>query len=239
MSKQRIGGLTAVSIAIDFITIIVLARWNTTLTNQLQTLTAINAAGLGGIFVLFCFSVYFLKKLEPENNRLPVTWIPNQLLSVNGQRVLGILFGIALALSVAHQLGYMEAIFVVDDRVLGAGESSAFFVYGPASWLGAGLIYMLILSSATPPRFKRAERRYVPVAALGLLGVNLMLVWATAELNAAIHASGIFWSVPVFIILAVLFIPTRLVFFTKHPQVSTLISFGIMLLAATYSIVNG
>jgi hypothetical protein len=171
--------------------------------------------------------------LEPHSDNIP-GWIPPFTVSVLGQRLLGVFFGIALALSVAHQLGYMESIFIVDDRVLGAGESSAFFVYGPASWLGAGLIYMLILSSTTPPRFLQNKSRFKLFAILGLAGVNMTLLFATAELSAAIQSNNLLWLLVIFPILLVLFMPTRLVYLTKKPHISGFVSFIILLLVATW-----
>ena len=234
MHIQKSIWLTAVPIIIDILTLIALIVWESTLSTQFQTLSAINASILGGTFILFCFAVYWLKKLEPRVDTTSGSWIPAQLLSVTGQRVLGIVFGVALALGIAHQLGYMESIFIVDDRVLGAGESSAFFVYGPASWLSAGLIYALILSSTTPPRFLQEESRYAIMAALGLIGVDLMLVLATAELHAAIQSANFLWFFAALLILIAFFVPTRLVYLTKQPQISSLVSFAILLLVAAW-----
>jgi len=236
VSKQQLNLKTAVPITIDVLTILTLILWEDTLSTRFQNQSAINATLLGGVFILFCIAVYWLKKLEPETDTTP-SWVPAQLQSETGQRVLGVLFGVAIALGVAHQLGYMESIFIVDDRVIGAGESSAFFVYGPASWLGAGLIYMLILSSTTPPRFLKAESRYNRVAALGLAGVNLMLVMATAELQAAIQSAHILWILGTFLILVVLFMPTRLVYLSKQPQISSLISFVILLFGSVLLVI--
>ncbi|KAA3661269.1 MAG: hypothetical protein DWQ04_16945 [Chloroflexi bacterium] len=236
VNNRHLNLKTAVPITLDLLTILALILCRNALFTQFQDLSAINAILIGGMFVLFCLSVYWLKKLEPSTETTDKNWIPAQLLSVTGQRILGILFGIALALAVAHQLGYMESIFIVDDRVLGAGESSAFFVYGPASWLGGGLIYMLVLSSITPPRFLKAESRYNVVAALGLLGVNLMLVLATAELQAVILSANVLWILGTFLILSVLFIPTRLVYLSKQPQFGGLISFVFLLLFAAWVI---
>ncbi len=235
VSNRQVVMKTAVPVTIDIFTIAALILWSDALFTRFLNQSALNAALLGGAFIFFCIAVYWLKKLEPEPETTTFRWIPAQLLSVTGQRILGMLFGVALALGIAHQLGYMESIFIVDDRVLGAGESSAFFVYGPASWLGVGLIYMLILSSTTPSRFLKAEPRYNLVAALGLVGVNLMPVLAAAELHAAIQSTNILWFFVTFLILAVLFIPTRLVYLTKHPQISSLISFIILLLVAAWS----
>ena len=232
MNEQKFGWETAVSPIVDILTIIALLMWGNQLANQFQTLSAINATILGGVFILFCFAVYWLKKLEPTSEQTP-NWIPSFTLSVTGQRVLGVCVGVGLALGVAHQLGYLESIFIVDDRVLGAGESSAFFVYGPASWLGGGLIYMLILSSTTPPRFLRNDSRFNLFAILGLAGVNLMLVFAMAELSAAIQSNNILWAFAIFPILLIWFLPTRLVYITKKPQLSGSISFAILLFVAT------
>ncbi|MEM7335807.1 MAG: hypothetical protein AAF490_27260, partial [Chloroflexota bacterium] len=144
---------------------------------------------------------------------------------------LGSLFGIGLAGGLAHQLGYFDLILEVDDRVLGAGESSAFFVYAPGAWIGAGLIYTLVISSTSGPRYRLDGSDYWSRTGLGITGVNLMLIIGTAELTAVCQSTPIFWATLIVTsLLLLLFLPPRLIYLMKQNSVMSLISFGLFML---------
>lgn len=203
------------------------------LTARFQTLSAVNAALIGGAFVLFCIAVYLLKKLTPlPDQARPHGWP----LSPTAQRLFGVLFGVAMTLFLAHQLGYLALILEVDDRVLGAGESSAFFVFAPGAWLGLALIYVLVLSSTAAPRFDRTTTRFHWMAFIGLLGVNGMAILVAAELNsafAAIHPLS--QAVVILLLLYLLFLPPRLVYQARQRHPVGLISFSLLLAIITLS----
>lgn len=219
---------TAVPIFVDVVSILIaIAIWPN-LMSQFQINNGLNAAIIGLFFLFFCIAVYWLKKLETEE---PTTIISLQWLSDNKLRALGSLFGIALAAGLAHQLGYFDLILEVDDRVLGAGESSAFFVYAPGAWLGAGLIYTLVISSSSAPRYRVGEPEYWSRTGLGMFGVNMMLIIGTAELTAVCQSTPVYIAtLVVTTLLLILFLPPRLIYLKKQDSIGSLASFGIFLL---------
>lgn len=219
---------TAVPVIIDCFSILLAIVIWPNLMEQFHVNSGLNAAVIGLFFILFCVAVFWLKKLETDQatSAIPLKW-----LSENKLRAFGFLFGIALAAGLAHQLGYFDLILEVDDRVLGAGESSAFFVYAPGAWLGAGLIYTLVISSTSAPRYKIGHSDYWSRTGLGILGVNLMLIIGTAELTAVCQSTPIY--IAFFIIstlLLLLFLPPRLIYLMKQNSISSLISFTIFML---------
>lgn len=218
---------TAVPIFVDLLSILIaVAIWQN-LMSQFKVNNGLNAGIIGLFFMLFCVAVFWLKKLEVEQ---PTRSIPLQWLSDNKLRALGSLFGIALAAGLAHQLGYFDLIMEVNDRELGAGESSAFFVYAPGAWLGAGLIYTLVISSTSAPRYRIGQSEYWSRTGLGMFGVNLMLIIGTAELTAVCQSTPIFMATGIVtVLLILLFLPPRLIYLKKQDSLASLASFTLFL----------
>lgn len=219
---------TAVPIIVDIVSIATAVLLWPSLIEQFSANTPVNAAMIGLIFLYFCFAVFWIKKLEPVayTDAIPLHW-----LTENKLRVFGSLFGIALAGALAHQLGYFDLIMEVDDRVLGAGESSAFFVYAPGAWLGAGLIYTLVISSTSAPRYEYDNGEYWVRTGLGMLGVNAMLLLGAAELTAVCENRSLLTTVLITTpLLLLLFLPPRLIYLTKQNSIYSLLSFGVFLL---------
>lgn len=220
LSAHDIRSSTAVSILTDLLSIL-LAIWLwVAATARFRQTNGLNAAIIGGVFALFCIGVYWLKKIRATETAVALP------LSINQLRLLGIATGLALALGLAHQFGYFQAIQVADDRVLGAGESAAFFVYAPGAWLGAGLFYMLILSSTTPMRYAASDRWRV---GLGLFFVNAM-AFVTAVETTAVFTSSTWRGSLTLLLMLLLFLPPRLIYQQKQGSRQPLLSFGIYLL---------
>ncbi len=189
---------------------------------------ATNVVALTFVYFLFCVAVYLIRKLEPQlaADEAKVN-IPAWLTARPTMTVLAVLFGLTLAVLLLQLLGYWESVLLVDDRRLGAGESSAFFVYAPGAFLAASLFYILVLSAPTRETILVHSRRYVPLALLGLAGVNGMMLLLTAVLQSL--------SLPWYILLPallLLFGPPRVWYLCKRPSLLPLISFLLMLLVA-------
>ncbi len=195
--------------------------------------STINVLILGGAFVVYCTAVYIIRKLEPAADAERLSRLPGWLTQTRTMRLLAIFFALALAVLLLQQLGYWESIFVADDRVLGAGESAAFFVYGPGAWIGASLFYVLVLSASVRVSVEEESRNYAGLALLGLLGVNGMLVLGTAVLHATERFSGGAGAVGAFVLLALLFGPPRLWYLAKRPSLLAAVSYlGLLLFCA-------
>jgi len=216
--------------------------WLPQLVDWFDERLALNVIRLVFIYALFCVAVYLIRKLEKQlTPAAAVFTMPAFLTSVPFMRVMGVLFGLTLALLIFDQLGYFQSIFIVDDRVLGAGESSAFFVYGPGALLAVSLFYILVISGETRETVLVNTSRYIPMALIGLLGANGMLLLLTAVFRAHL----ILWSVPqtvlvgilALLLLLILFGPPRVWYLTKRPSWIPVISFAIMLLYFAWQII--
>jgi hypothetical protein len=116
---------------------------------------------------------------------------------------------------------------------LGAGESSAFFVYGPGAWLGATLFYVLVLSADVRPTIARGTPRYQPLTAVSLLLVNGMVLVGTAAFAATLARWQLTTPLIVGLLLlaaAAFWLPPRLWYLTKQPLPSTLLTFTLFIL---------
>jgi hypothetical protein len=142
--------------------------------------------------------------------------------------VLAVLFSLTLAVLMLDQMGYWDSIFVVNDRKLGAGESSALFVYAPGAFIATALFYVLVLSGKVRESILRQSRRYAPLALLGLVGVNGMMMMMTAVL----HSLNLNWWL-ILPALLLLFGPPRIWVLAKRPSPLPLITF--LLLVGVYA----
>lgn len=178
------------------------------------------------IYFVFCIAVYLIRKLESES---PPGIVPQWLLKREAMAVLAVLFSLTLAVLMLDQMGYWDSIFVVDDRKLGAGESSALFVYAPGAFIATALFYVLVLSGQVRETILRQSRRYAPLALMGLLGVNGMLLLLTAVL----HSLNLAWwlTLPA---LLLLFAPPRIWVLAKRPSAFPLITFLLLIVVYTW-----
>lgn len=210
----------------------------------LPTLTAffaepstLNVLIIGGAFVVYCTAVYLIRKLEPAADAERVSRLPTWLTQTLTMRLLAIFFALVLAVLFLQQFGYWDSIFVVDDRVLGAGESASFFVYAPGAWIAASLFYVLVLSASVRVTIEEESRNYAGMALLGLLGVNGMLLLGTAVLQASGFFSGWLGLVGAFVLLVLLFVPPRVWFLVKRPSLLATFSYLALLLFCAWQMV--
>lgn len=207
---------------------------------QMAAPSTMNVIILTAAFVLYCIAVYLIRKLEPAGGRVP---LPEALLRPLTMRVLAVLFALAFAALILAQFGYWDLIFVVDDRVLGAGESSAFFVYGPGAWIGASLFYVLVLSASVRVTIRQGQANYSWLALLGLLGINGMLLLVTAVLQPLWSTgnlpTGLAGFLPALLLLTLLFAPPRIWYLVKRPSRLSLASFVLVLIIFAGLLVTG
>ena len=207
-----------------------------TLSTQFAELSTINVLILSGAFVLYCTAVYLIRKLEPNADAERISRLPAWLTTTLTMRLLAIFFALTLAVVLLWQFGYWDSIFVVDDRVLGAGESASFFVYGPGAWIGAALFYVLVLSASVRVTIEEVSRNYVGLALLGLLGVNGMLLMGTAVLQATNLFTGWLGTIGAFVLLVLLFAPPRVWYLSKRPSLLAALSYLALLLLCAWQV---
>ncbi len=196
-----------------------------TLSAQFAAPGTINVLIISGVFVVYCTAVYLIRKLEPTADADRISRLPAWLTGTLTMRLLAIGFALALAVLFLQQFGYWDSIFVVDDRILGAGESSSFFVYGPAAWIATSLFYVLVLSASVRVTIEEQSRNYAGLALLALLGVNGMVVLGTAVLQATQFFSGVLGLIGAFGLLVLLFAPPRIWYLAKRPSLLTALSY--------------
>lgn len=235
--------LSYLTLITDGLAIVVGVFWLPQLVEWFDERLAVNVIWIVFIYSLFCVAVYLIRKLEKQLDAEQGAFVvPAWLTGITTMRVFGVLFGVTLALLILDQLGYFQSIFIVDDRVLGAGESSAFFVYGPGALLAVSLFYILVISGETRETVLLNTPRYLPMALLGLLGVNGMMLLLTAVFRAHLTL----WQMPqtilvgilAVLLLLILFGPPRVWYVTKRPSWIPVITFAIMLLFYAWQIIK-
>lgn len=234
--------LASLTIIADGAAILAGILWLPQLISWLESRNTLNVILITVLYFFFCIAVYLIRKLEKQLPSESAKFtIPPIFTNVKFLRVMGALFGVTLLLLILDQLGYFQSIFVVDDRMLGAGESSAFFVFGPGALLAGSLFYVLVLSGETRETVLVNSRRYVPLALFGLLGVNGMMLLLTAVFRAELSL----WQWPRTLLAALLagiwllllFAPPRIWYLTKRPSWTPVITFIIMLIYFTWQII--
>lgn len=188
------------------------------------------AALLVNGFIFYCLAVYWLKRLEPDVDpeKIPA-WL-DWLLQPRILRLLGAAFALFFTSLLAMQLGYFDAIFQVDVRELGSGESASLLTYAPGAWLASFLIYLLILGSTASPTILHTNSRYSLWQTLGLVVVNGMVLLVTAVL--ATYNLSWAWGVPLLLLFILMFVPPRLVYWQKRPSALSLLTFALFLTIA-------
>ncbi|WP_420629351.1 hypothetical protein [Candidatus Leptofilum sp.] len=196
-----------------------------TLVAQFAEPATINVLILSGAFVVYCTAVYLIRKLEPAADAGRVSRLPAWLTQTLTMRVLAILFSLAFVVELLRQFGYWDSIFVVDDRILGAGESASFFVYGPGALIGSALFYVLVLSASVRVTIEDASRNYAGLVLLGLLMVNGAVLVGTAVLQSIPLFNGWLGMIGAFVLLILLFLPPRIWYLSKRPSLLAAISY--------------
>lgn len=185
-----------------------------TAVNTLQTPSALNVIYLMVAFGLMCAGVFLIRRLEPvagaaeESRRVSPLWL-----------ALGVLFGAAVMTAMAYQFNYFSAVFEVDTMALGEGESAIFFVFAPGAWLGTSLLYAAFLALPLTPKVALNSGRYPWQAFIGLLFINSMFFFLTAQWQAVLILLGVGSLAAIILtvlLLLLLFGPPRLLYWRKQ-----------------------
>jgi hypothetical protein len=231
--KQTDTILAALAPVVDGVAILVGFLFLNEIAAWFQARHVLNVVGITLVYAAFCVAVYLIRKLEPQLlPEMAAVHVPEWLLKRPTMTTFAVLFGLTLAVLMLDQLGYWESIFLVDDRALGAGESAAFFVFAPGAFIAIALFYILVLSGPTRETILVDSGRYLPLALLGLLGVNGMMLLLTAVLQAM--------PLPWWLILPallLLFAPPRIWYVVKRPSYIPILSFLLLILFYGWQII--
>lgn len=171
--------------------------------------SGVNALLLSGGFLLFCLGVFWLRRLQPANGG-------GEWAGRNWRIVLAVVFALVMSLAIAWQLGFFRSGLQVDTRDLGEGGSASYFVFGPGAWLGFSALYVLVLGFTVRPSVAAGSGRWMAVATLGLLAVNVMLLILSAQSRVWVGTATL--SLPaLYAALLLLFLPPRLVYIARGP----------------------
>jgi hypothetical protein len=227
MRKETVVVLRAAPIVADGLALLLLLFWLRPLAARLQDQSSLNVLWLGGAYILLWLGVYVIRKLEPAAAAPALTWTAPRV-----RGALGILFGLAMMTAVAWQLGFFDVALTIDPMELGEGEAASFFVFAPSAWLGLSLFYVIVLAFNVTPTIGRGAGNYPWLALAGLLGVNAMLLLATAQLRAIaasiVGGGRLFWFAAAFLTLLLLFGPPRLLYLSRQPRLSAAVTFLVL-----------
>jgi len=233
--------MTALPVIADGAAFLALLLWLPSLSMKLVQPSGWNALLLVVLYILFCTGVYLIRKLEPQpgiGRYAP----PAILLNSKVRAVLAFLFGLLMMSTVAYQLGYFATIQSLSAATLNEGNSSALFVYMPGALLGFSMLYILVLAFPVQANQTPGSNRYAIVALIGLILANGMLLFTASQARAIGIALGLAPGAGAallsFLVLLISFAPPRLLYQYRQPTLSGLLSFAILLLAATWQIIN-
>lgn len=206
-----------------------LALWLLTpLSHQFHDLSFINSVWMGVFFVLFCLSVYGLRKLRPTSTggiSLPAILFEKRILGA-----LGVIFALAISTATAYVVGFLDSVVAINRGLLDEPSITIYLLLTPASWFGLALIYLLVLTNETEPTVRPASVRYYGATLLSLVGVNLMGVVFTAVWQAlwqrftGVQGATFFIALN-FVLYLFLLGPPRLIYFTRSRSAVSLFTF--------------
>jgi hypothetical protein len=199
----------------DGLTFIGLFAFLPTLAGLFKEPNGINALVLSLGFLVFCAGVFFLRRLQPANDK-DGEWLARSL-----RIIMAVIFALTMSLAIAWQLGFFESGPLVDTRDLGEGGSAVYFVFAPGAWLGFAFIYVLVLAFSVSPSMSSEDRKRPVIAFLCLMAINAMLLLLSAQAYAIFGGRGLIWIPLVFAWLFILFLPPRLLYLARMSERSS------------------
>ncbi|MCA9865691.1 MAG: hypothetical protein KIS95_06415 [Anaerolineae bacterium] len=181
------------------------------LVSRLQQPDGWNALLVSGVFVFFVAGVFLLRRLKATPQGRP------EWLSRGARAALALFFAFVLSLMLAWQLGFFASAFEADTTQMGEGGAASYFVFGPGAWLAFSLIYVLVFAFRVEPALDEGKTGYWIAALLGLAtagGMTLVMA-AQAHVIGLALGGGWWWSVFAFVVLALLFLPVRLLYLSR------------------------
>ena len=205
------------AITADVVTLIVAQLALPQLVSRMEIPSGWNALLLSAAFLLFIIGTYVIRRMMPTAAGTD-KWL------TRGQRsVLALIFAFFFSLALAWQLGFFQSASLVDTTQMGEGGASSYFVYGPGAWLAFSLAYVLVFAFKVEPRIEPGARGYWGAAVFGLATTAVMtLVLAAHGQTLAQQFGGSWlWVSITFVVLALLFLPARLLYLSRTTGLRT------------------
>ena len=232
--------LHSLPVLVDLIAILAIIFGLNTLSEPLETPAGWNAFWLAFFYLVFCLGVYLIRKLDsiPNNGEwTPPGWI----MQPKSRAGLAIFFGLLMVTTLAYQLGYFASLLDIRTAFMEEGNSMAFFVFAPGAWISFSMLYILVLAFPVNANVKPQSVRYATFSFLGLLGVQGMVLFSVAQAHAWVSQIGdvhaVFLFILAFLTLLLSFVPPRMMYQDKEPDLPGWISLLLLLLVATMWVV--
>jgi hypothetical protein len=221
----------AAPVIADVVAIILYLTLVPRLTTRFQDKSALNAAIVGGVYVLFCVSVFYMRRLEGEAES---AYLPSSA----ALAFFGVCFGIFVTYIMAEGAGVFDNPEVLDLDLDNTGVSVGLFV-GSIAWLAFFLLYPGILIADIQPSIARGSSPYFWVELLTLLGTNLMVIVTVAHWEAIFSDTtpyeglGLGAKLLIFCLTFIFFLlfygPPRLLFLSKKTHPTAVVTFLLQL----------
>lgn len=199
------------AVVVDLITFAAARLFLPQLVSAMTTPNGRNALLVAVAFLLFAVGVFLFRRMKaapPGDGE----WLSR------GKRIgLALVFAFFYSLALAWQLGFFASAELVDTTVMGEGGSASYFVLGPGAWLAFSLLYVLVFGFSVEPRYEPDSREHWLAGGVGLALTAVLLIVLAAQAAVVGFSLGnpAWWPMTAFVLLAVLFLPPRLVYLSR------------------------
>jgi len=196
------------------------------MTGYFQNKSLVHAGLIGGIYILFCYSVLLIRKQPgPPGGK-----------SDPGRGTLGF-FGLMFGISVTFMMAESGGLFERLQDMTGVTDTrtSLLVLGGVLLWLILAFLYMLALILNVPPAMERPPGKSAAAEAVGLLGVNAMILITMGFWHSYFSGvepyEGLAWGGKILIFLLayvffmLFFAPPRMLFLRRRPGGIAVVTF--------------
>lgn len=213
----------SLAVLVDVATLVTMRLVSPGLVARFSSLNGWNALIISGVFLLFAAGVFLFRRLKAT------TWGSAEWLTRGARAALALSFALVISLALAWQLGFFASSSQVDTTQMGEGGAASYFVFGPGAWLAFSLIYVLVFAFSVEPVIELDSPGYLIAGLVGLLAAAAMLTVFAAQAQAIqMQVGGVWWSVLTFLILALLFLPPRLLYLSRTTGLRSPVAYGVV-----------
>lgn len=218
-------GWNLTPVAVDLMSVVLYSALLPLLVSRFQQKSMINPLIIGIVYLLFCLSVYIMRRVEPGSG---------DSFSIDSMAVLGFLgaaFGMFLTYMAVESGGILDNL----EIDLESGAASFGLMVGSFLWLGLVFLYAGILLIEIKPSIANGSVQAMWLELFSLIGVNLMIIvtaayWdsyfiGTEPYDAVTVGSKILIFIVTFAFFLFFFAPPRMLFLVRNPGLGAIASF--------------